>query len=659
MRQTTGLLVAVVACGSLHALPASAADAGPEKPASAADEAALSTDAENTALAALAGRPQQARTSEAERLTPLSVVLGPDGGRTVRVGRVYRGVPVIGGGIVVQLGQDGGFESAESSLTAPLALSTVPAVDAVTALAAAVERFGRPNSGARMPSLAVDAAALGGGQNRAPHLVWDVVVRGTQSGEGDTHVLVNATTGKADRMWGEEQTFAGTGHGVTSGPVAVNNLSAGSGLYHLADVRTWANSPCNKDKRSCGTAQLLTSTDTDWGNGANTDPQSAAVDAQYAADRWYSYMNGRLGRMGIWDSARKAMVNVHYDHAWANASWRMAQEEVFVGDGADDARSYASEDIIGHEMTHGLVSQTAALVRGGESEGLNEATADVFGAMSEFTADNPWDNGDYLIGEKVLGAYGRDMRDPASVDIRYFDCWTPTAWAADPHDSATIADHFFYLLAEGSKGSIWGNSPTCNGVEVSKIGRDKAAAIWFRALTTYMAEDETFHRFRTSTLWAATDLYGECSAEYKAVQRAWTAVNVIHQIGEDAKCDTAPPVNYKESTTVTAIPQKGTVYSGALSVSGAPQPKSPNVYVTTTIEHTFRGDLKVELIAPNGTTAVLKNPEPGQSADNLFATFRSFGFPLTMNRNGTWILRVTDTVDGDAGTIRGWTLHFE
>jgi hypothetical protein len=86
-RLAPGLLVAAVACGSLHAPPASAAEAEPGEPASAADEAALSTDAEDTALA---GRPQQARMSEAERLMPLGLVLGPDGGRTVRAGRVYR-----------------------------------------------------------------------------------------------------------------------------------------------------------------------------------------------------------------------------------------------------------------------------------------------------------------------------------------------------------------------------------------------------------------------------------------------------------------------------------------------------------------------------------------------------------------------------------------
>jgi len=98
------------------------------------------------------------------------------------------------------------------------------------------------------------------------------------------------------------------------------------------------------------------------------------------------------------------------------------------------------------------------------------------------------------------------------------------------HYSSGVGNHFFYLLAEGSGAkSLNGvsyNSPTCNGSTVSGIGRDAAAAIWYRALTVYMTSSTNYSGARTATLSAARDLYGAGSAQYNAVATAWSAVNV-------------------------------------------------------------------------------------------------------------------------------------
>jgi Zn-dependent metalloprotease len=61
---------------------------------------------------------------------------------------------------------------------------------------------------------------------------------------------------------------------------------------------------------------------------------------------------------------------------------------------------------------------------------------------------------------------------------------------------------------------------------VTGIGRDKAAAIWFRALTTKFTSTTKYAQARTGTLAAASDLYGATSAEYKAVAAAWSGINV-------------------------------------------------------------------------------------------------------------------------------------
>ncbi len=70
------------------------------------------------------------------------------------------------------------------------------------------------------------------------------------------------------------------------------------------------------------------------------------------------------------------------------------------------------------------------------------------------------------------------------------------------------------------------NSPTYNNISVTGIGHDKAAAIWYRALTTYWTSTTNYANARAGMLSAATDLYGANSAEYNATATAWAAVNV-------------------------------------------------------------------------------------------------------------------------------------
>ncbi len=98
------------------------------------------------------------------------------------------------------------------------------------------------------------------------------------------------------------------------------------------------------------------------------------------------------------------------------------------------------------------------------------------------------------------------------------------------HNSSGVANHFFYLLSEGSGAKtingVSYDSPTKDGSKVTGIGRDKALQIWYKALTTYFTSTTDYKGARTGTLKAASDLYGASSTEYKTVEAAWSAVDV-------------------------------------------------------------------------------------------------------------------------------------
>ena len=193
-----------------------------------------------------------------------------------------------------------------------------------------------------------------------------------------------------------------------------------------------------------------------------------------------------------------------------------------------------SLDVAAHEMSHGVTSSTANLTYSGESGGLNEATSDIMAAAVEFYANNANDVGDYLVGEEValpgLGQPALRFMDRPSRDGSSADYWSSGTKNLDVHYSSGVANHFFYLLAEGSGpktiNGVSYDSPTSNGSTIAGIGRDAAVQIWYRALTTYMTSSTDYQGARTATLNAASDLYGAGSTEYATVAAAWSAVNV-------------------------------------------------------------------------------------------------------------------------------------
>ncbi|MBB4905433.1 hypothetical protein H4W32_000924 [Actinophytocola algeriensis] len=100
------------------------------------------------------------------------------------------------------------------------------------------------------------------------------------------------------------------------------------------------------------------------------------------------------------------------------------------------------------------------------------------------------------------------------------------------------------------------------------------------------------------------------------------------------------------------IPDMGTVNS-PIAVSGATGAASASAAIEVNIVHTYRGDLVVDLVAPDGSVYNLLN-RSGGSADNVNQTFTKNLSSETAN--GTWNLRVRDAASADTGYINGWKI---
>ena len=102
-----------------------------------------------------------------------------------------------------------------------------------------------------------------------------------------------------------------------------------------------------------------------------------------------------------------------------------------------------------------------------------------------------------------------------------------------------------------------------------------------------------------------------------------------------------------------SIPDPGTADS-PVAVNGCTGNGSSASQVPVRIVHTYRGDIQIDLIAPDGSAYRLKNPSTGDSADNVDTTYT---VDLSSEpRSGTWQLRVLDTHNVDVGYLDRWSL---
>ncbi|MFE2560053.1 M4 family metallopeptidase [Streptomyces sp. NPDC059352] len=733
-------LPATAATGSASApAPGAAVEAAPRAGAlqvqlSPAERAALLADAQaDRAVTAkalgLGGK---------EALLPRSVTKDADGSVHTRYERTFAGLPVLGGDLVVHTAANGSARGVTKNAKATITVASTSA--AKSAESAKSFALGRARAeGAKAPKAESVRKVVWAGSGK-PTLAWETVVDGVQHDgtPSELHVITDATTGA--KLFEYQGVHTGTGTSQYSGTVNIGTSLSGS-TYQLNDPSRGGNRTYNLNGGSSGTGTLFTDADDVWGNGLPSNAQTAGVDAHYGAQLTWDYYKNVHSRNGIRNDGVAAYSRVHYGNAYVNAFWDDDCFCMTYGDGENNAKPLTSIDVGAHEMTHGVTSHTANLTYSGESGGLNEATSDIFAAAVEFWANNANDPGDYLVGEKIdIFGNGKPLRymDQPSKDGRSKDAWYSGIGGIDVHYSSGPANHWFYLASEGSGAKVVNgvsyNSPTSDGLPVTAIGRDAAAKIWYRALTTYMTSSTNYAGARTATLQAAADLYGLYSTTYVNAANAWaginvgprvvlgvtvtnpgprtTLVNAATSLQIQAFSTNPGPLTYTatglpagltinastglisgtpttlgtsnvtvtakdstnatgttsftwnvvsvitvfENTTDVAIPDAGAAAFSPINVTGLSGNAPSTLKVDVDIVHTWRGDLVIDLQAPDGTLYRLKNSDSLDSADNVNATY-------TVNAssevaNGTWKLKVQDVFSADTGYINSWKLTF-
>ncbi|MFF0451400.1 M4 family metallopeptidase [Streptomyces sp. NPDC004609] len=669
-------------------LPPATAEAAPPTPAALPRAGALPVSLSPARQAELLADATAARATTAtalglgrkEKLVPRSVLKDADGTLHTRYERTYDGLPVLGGDLVVHTAPSGATKSVTRATGARISVpSTSPVRNATSArtssLAVAKEEGSKGAVLGQAPRKVVWAAA------GRPVLAWETVVKGTQPGgtpselrivtdattgaelnrreavinaAGDTRSVPGATDRGRDRRKAQGN-GKGTGYSRHSGKVKLGTSQYGS-LYNMTDSvrgghRTYDHM---NDPYGFGGGTLVTDTDNIWGDGTSANRQTDAVDAAYGAQVTWDYFAQVHERYGIRNDGDGGSTKVHYRNYMRGAFWQDSCFCVTYGDGGTSP--YTSIDMTAHEMAVGLIDATAKLSYYGESNGLAEATKDIFAAAVEFHADNPHDPGDYLTGEKVdtggLNHYPRHMDRPAQ-QLRGTNYWHPRIDSSrHGHYMAGPATHWFYLASEGSGSKtvngVAYDSPTHDGLPVTPIGRAAAERIWYRALTLYMTSTTDYAGARTATLAAAADLYGASSPTYHKVMEAWGAVNVGTRPGGPAP---RPPGPVFENTTDIPIPAHPATAESPITVTGVPG-KAPTILVVDV--NVADSGPRMELVAPDGTAYPLVNGPWSENGPTISTT----GVDASSETaNGTWKLRVREA-GGYRPFIDSWKLSF-
>nr|WP_324789611.1 M4 family metallopeptidase [Streptomyces sp. H51] len=526
-----------------------------------------------------------------EKLVVKDVVKDNDGTVHTRYERTYAGLPVLGGDLVVHTPP-----AAKASGTVGTTFNTKRTIKVASTTATLTKAAAETKAlkaaralDAKQPAADSVRKVIWAGSG-TPKLAWETVVGGLQDDGTPSrlHVVTDATTGKELGRYQDIET--GTGNTQYSGTVTLNTTLSGS-TYQLYDTTRGGHKTYNLNNGTSGTGTLMTDADDVWGTGSGSNTQTAGADAAYGAQSTWDFYKNTFGRSGIKNDGVAAYSRVHYSSAYVNAFWDDSCFCMTYGDGSGGTHALTSLDVAGHEMSHGVTSNTANLTYSGESGGLNEATSDIFGTGVEFYTNNSSDVGDYLIGEKIdINGNGTPLRymDQPSKDGGSKDSWYSGIGSLDVHYSSGPANHMFYLLSEGSGSKtingVTYNSPTSDGVAVAGIGRAAALQIWYKALTTYMTSSTNYAGARTAALNAAAALYGTNSTQYAGVGNAFAGINVGSHITPPSNGVTVTNPGSQSSTVGTAVSLQisaSSTNSGSLSYAASGLPTGLSINSST------------------------------------------------------------------------------
>ena len=418
------------------------------------------------------------------------------GGRTIiRFQQLYEAVPILGGELIVHL-DAGNNVLAVTGKTGPNpGISTTPSVSAATArqeaLLAVAKSYGLDPAAltTTTPEPWIYDPALIGPEAGAVSLVWRMDVAPLSLLPIRELVLVDARRGSVALHFNQIETAR------SRQTYTANNLPILPGTL-----------VCGESNPTC--------------SGGDSHAAAAHI---YAGDTFNFYLN-TLGRNSIDNAGMTLTSTVHFAAGYRNAFWNGVQMVYGDGDGYPLA-----DDVVAHELTHGVTEFTSNLFYYYQSGAINESLSDVFGELVDQTNGRGTDTPSvkWLLGEDIAGlGAGRNMQNPPAFGDP--DRMTSTLYyrgdadGGGVHTNSGINNKAAYLMVDGG---------TFNGQTIVGLGVPKVARIYYEV--QYLLTSGADYADLASALYqGCNNLVGTAgivAADCQEVQKATTAVEMTLQ----------------------------------------------------------------------------------------------------------------------------------
>jgi len=396
------------------------------------------------------------------------------GSTTVVFGQQFAGVPVWGAEVRVHLTSALAVRTLTGAYVRDPKVSTVPTLSQATALQAATATWiadhddgpGLPSSPSGA-SLVILPLALDSRAKASNHLTWCFAFP-------EHYLFVSAHTGSVVAK-------VRTSHDV---------------------VQVWDSNNADKSKPSVGAVLQIR-------DGINLDPlspnNSEAVVCENAISDFLGFLRSVFGRSGI--DGHNNDVDAFIDVAPFNGFAEKITPGLFVF-----SQGSAVDDIVGHELTHGLVEATSGLWAFPEPGAINEGYADLFGKLV-FPGTKPatWE-----IGKASSRGILRDLRDP-EVSPKTYGITPPASYdgfvvtmvdQGGVHINAGILTRPHILLSDGD--AAMGHTG---------LGRDRVATLAYYTVTRLLHPWSGFQDVLHCT-WDAARWFNETSEQAFTLPRA-------------------------------------------------------------------------------------------------------------------------------------------
>lgn len=416
------------------------------------------------------------------------------GGAAVRFQQTYQGIPVLGGEIIVTLNAQKNILSVGGETLPEIKVDTTPRIAAATAqqealaLVAKYQQVNVEDLQVSEPELWIYNPALISPFSGESRLVWRMEVTPRQLAPIRELVLIDAQRGSVALHFNQVDT-------------ALNRLT-----YTANHTTTLPGTlVCDESNPNC------------------TGGDTSAKNAHKFAGQTYNFYLTRHGRDSIDNAGMTLISSVHYSTSYCNAFWNGSQ--MVYGDGC----FLVVDDVVAHELTHGVTEYESGLFYWYQSGAINESFSDVWGEFMDLTNATGNDSAAvrWKMGEDTSIGAIRDMKNPPAKGdpdkMTSPNYYKGEADNGGVHYNSGVNNKAVFLMTDGG---------TFNGKTIVGLGINKVAKIYYYAQSNLLTSGADYLDLYNALYQACNSLVGTAGitkANCTQVRNATLAVEMNKQ----------------------------------------------------------------------------------------------------------------------------------